>query len=137
VPCLNVGIITAGPATGLSLYETAAYVAATVASGGSIESVGAARSTHPDYLSPMEPLFAGEVAHAVAGMSRKEVNAIVLKLLEKYEDTLEDPPLGLKYQDCFDIATRRPKKETLEFYRQARKELTDWGLEFKDEPFYQ
>jgi methylamine--corrinoid protein Co-methyltransferase len=137
VPCLNVGIITAGPATGMSLYETAAYVAATVASGGSIEATGAAQSTHPDYLSPMEPLFAGEVGHAVAGMPRPDVNDIVLKLLQKYEDKLNAPPLGIKYQDCFDIASRRPGKEALEFYSQAREELAGWGIEFKNEPFYQ
>lgn len=136
VPCLNVGIITAGPATGMSLYETAAYVAATVASGGSLEAVGAARSTHPDYLSPMEPLFAAEVAQAILGMPRKEVNDIVLSLLEHYEDKLEDAPLGMRYQDCYEIETRLPKKEALEPYKQARDTLSNLGLKFKDNSPY-
>jgi hypothetical protein len=136
VPTLNVGIITAGPATGMGLYETAAYVATTVASGGSIEAVGAAQSTHPDYLSPMEPLFAGEVAHAVAGMNRQEVNRVVLSLLEKYEDRLHTPPLGKKYQECFDMASRQPHKETLGFYFEARRELEAMGAAIKSEAYY-
>jgi hypothetical protein len=136
VPCLNVGIITAGPATGMSLYETAAWIAATVASGGSIEAVGAAQSTHPDYLSPMEPVLAAEVAHAVAGMSRQEVNDIVLQLLARYEDRLTDAPLGQKYQTCFDLATRRPHREALDYYNQARRDLEEMGVPFKGQPYY-
>jgi hypothetical protein len=134
--CLNVGVITTGPATGLSLYETAAFVAATVASGGSIEATGAAQSTHPDYLSPMEPLLAAEVAHGVTGMSRREVNDIVVTCIEQYEEQLNDPPLGMKYQECFDMASRQPREEALEHYRRARQNLTDWGVAFRDEPFY-
>ena len=84
----------------------------------------------------MEPLFAGEIAYAVAGMSRKEVNDIVLRLLDRYESRLEDRPLGLRYQDVYDMATRRPKKDALEFYKQARKDLTDMGLEFKNDSPY-
>jgi hypothetical protein len=136
VPCLNVGIISAGPATGMGLYETAAWVAATVASGGSFEATGAAQSTHPDYLSPMEPLFAAEIAHAVAGMPRREVNEVVVRCLAKYESRLTAPPLGMRYQDCFDVATRRPGQQALEYYQQARQELADMGVPFKDEPFY-
>lgn len=136
VPCINVGIITAGPATGMGLYETAAWIAATVASGGSIEATGAAQSTHPDYLSPMEPLFAAEVAHAVVGMPRQEVNEIVVKLIERYQDRLSDPPLGKRYQECFDLDTRRPGREVLDYYLQARHDLAEMGVAFEDEPFY-
>jgi methylamine--corrinoid protein Co-methyltransferase len=136
VGCLNVRIITAGPATSTSLYETAAFVAATVASGGSIEATGAAQSTHPDYLSPMEPLLAAEVGRGVTEMSRREVNDIVAKCIEQYEDQLSDPPLGMKRQDCFDIASRRPGEEALEHYRQARQILAGWGVAFRDQPFY-
>lgn len=136
VGCLNVGVITAGPATGMSLYETAAFVAATVASGGSIEATGAAQSTHPDYLSPMEPLLAAEVGRGVTGMPRREVNDIVVKSIEQYEDQLSDAPLGMKYQECFDLASRRPGDEAMEQYWQARQNLADWGVAFRDDPFY-
>jgi hypothetical protein len=84
----------------------------------------------------MEPLFAAEVGRAVVGMQRRDVNSLVLKMLDRYERHLEAPPLGLRYQDCFDTASRQPKAEALGHYRQARADLQEMGLEFKDPPFY-
>jgi hypothetical protein len=84
----------------------------------------------------MEPLLAAEVGRAVTGMSRREVNEIVVKSIEQYEDQLGDPPLGMKYQECFDIASRRPGDEAMAHYRQARQNLANWGVAFEDEPFY-
>ncbi|MBN1319062.1 MAG: monomethylamine:corrinoid methyltransferase [Anaerolineales bacterium] len=136
VPCLHCAVIAAGPSTGMSLYETAAWAATAISSGGSIEVGGAAHATHPDYLSPMEPLVAAEVGLAVSGMPRQEVNTLVLRLLEKYEDKLQDPPLGQTYQECYDIITRRPKTQALQFYHQARQEFANLGLLFKNEPYY-
>ena len=136
VPCLESGIYGAGPATGMSLYEAAAMAAPCVVSGGSVEAGPTARATHPDYLSPMEPLFAAEVGRSVVGMSRKDVNALVVQLLEKYEGRLADPPLGMLYQDCYDIASRRPAEEALAAYKQARSDLVEMGLQFRDPPFY-
>ncbi len=136
VPCLDTGTIASGPATGMGLYEVAALVAPPVASGGSVEVLGTAQGTHPDYLSPVESLLGGEIAHAVAGMPRKAVNDFVLRVLEKYESRLADPPLGMRYQDCFDIVTRQPKKEALEHYKRVRADLHEMGLEFKSPPYY-
>jgi methylamine--corrinoid protein Co-methyltransferase len=136
VPILESGVYSAGPSTGMSLYEASAMSAPCVASGGSVESGPTASATHPDYLSPMEPLFAAEVGRAAVGMSREEVNDLVLKLLDKYEGRLENPPLGQKYQDCFDMASHQPKSEALEHYKRARADLHEMGLEFKDPPFY-
>jgi hypothetical protein len=84
----------------------------------------------------MEPLFAAEVGRAVAGMSRREINSLVLKLLDKYEGLLAAPPLGLRYQECFDMASRQPKFEALEHYKRVRADVREMGLEFKDPPFY-
>ncbi len=79
----------------------------------------------------MVSLFAAEVGRSVVGMSREDVNAIVLKLLEKYDDQLKDPHFGERYQDCYDVASRTPKAETLAVYRRARGALTEMGLEFE------
>ncbi len=137
VPCLESGTYAAGPATTMSLYEAAAMAAPSVVSGGNVESGPTARATHLDHLSPMANLFAAEVGRSVVGMSREDVNAIVLQLLGKYEDRLEDPPFGKRYQDCYDMASRRPGPEALAAYRQARAGLTEMGLEFRDPPFYE
>jgi len=136
VPCLESGAYAAGPATEMSLYEAAAMSAPCVVSGGSVESGPTARATHPDYLSPMASLFAAEVGRAVLGLSREDVNAIVLKLLDRYESRLADPPLGQRYQDCYDMASRQPKAEARASYKQARAALVEMGLEFKDPPSY-
>ena len=65
-----------------------------------------------------------------------EVNAIVLRLLDAYEDKLKDPPLGQRYQDCYDVATRRPGPEIRAAYEEARAGLDEMGLQFSDPPFY-
>jgi methylamine--corrinoid protein Co-methyltransferase len=136
VPILESGVYSGGAATGMGLYEAAAMSAPCVVSGGSVEAGPTASATHPDYLSPVEPLFAAEVGRAVVGMSRKDVNDLTLKLLDKYESRLENPPLGQRYQECFDMASRQPRAEALEHYKRARADLREMGLEFKDPPFY-
>jgi methylamine---corrinoid protein Co-methyltransferase len=136
VPVLLTGPFAAGPATEMCLYEAAAMSASGVVSGANIEAAPIARGTHLDHFSPMVSLFAAEVGRSVAGMSREDVNAIVAQLLDKYEGQLKDPPFGKRYQDCYDVASRTPKAETLEIYRQVRNELTEMGLEFRDPSFY-
>lgn len=136
VPCLESGTYAAGPATEMSLYEAAAMAAPSVVSGGNVESGPTARATRIDHQSPLSSLFAAEVGRSVAGMSRADVNAIVLRLLEKYEDRLDDPPPGRRYQDCFDLASGRPDAEAVAVYRRARAELTAMGLAFRDPAFY-
>jgi methylamine--corrinoid protein Co-methyltransferase len=136
VPCLESGTYAAGPGTEMSLFEAAAMAGPSVVSGGSVESGPTARGTHPDHLMPLTNLFAAEVGRSVVGMSRADVNALVLRLVEKYEGQLESPPLGRRYQDCYDLASRRPDAEAVAVYRSARDQLTAMGLEFRDPPFY-
>lgn len=136
VPILETGGFCGGAATLTGMYEAASVSAVCTASGGSLEAGPTALGTQVDRLSPMEPLFAAEVGRAVVGMTRKDVNDLVLKLLDKYESSLENPPLGQRYQECFDVASRQPRSETLDVYKRARADLIEMGLEFKDPPFY-
>ncbi len=132
LPVVNVGYSAAGPMTKMLLYEHSAWVIGSVVSGGSVEVGASARGTALDYTSPMDPLFGSEVAHAVAGMSRQEANGIVKALLEKYENQLRNPPIGQKYQECYDVASGKPNKEFIELYREVRQEMVDqFGLQFK------
>ncbi len=129
LPVVNIGYTCAGPTTKMVLYEFAAWVIACVVSGGSFEVGGSAHGTAIDHTSPIEPLFASEVAHAVVGMGRKEANRIVTGLLAKYEKNLADPPLGKRYQDCFDVASGTPSKEFLALYREVKGEMSsEFGL---------
>lgn len=131
LPLLNVGQIAAGPNTKMCLYETAAWIIPSVVSGGSVEPVGVAHGTAIDHMTPIEPLFATEIAHAVVGMDRSEANDIVKDLLLKYEAHLDSPPAGDRYQDCFDVATMTPSPEYARLYNEVKKEMEGYGLRFE------
>jgi len=119
----------AGPMTKMSYYEYSAGIIASVVSGGSIEIAPPSRGVIVDNAGPMENIFGNGVAHAAAGMSRKEANEIVKALLAKYEDRLSSPPIGKKYPDGYDMASGQPNKANLELYREVRREMTEqFGL---------
>ena len=117
--------------TDMFFYEDAADIMATVVSGGHINSPGSAKGTKVDYFTPMEPKFASEVGHATAGMSRKEANSIAKKLLDKYESRLDDPPLGNKYIELWDIEKKVPKEEYVHFYEKIKQEIRELGIPLK------
>jgi len=130
-PLFTIPIIASGPMTEMHFYETAAQVITCIVSGGSIEAGSAAKNVLIDHITPMEPLWASEVAHAVIGMKRTEANEIVNRLLPKYENNLDNPPKGKKYQECYDIKTLEPSRECIELYRRTKKEFAGYGLKFK------
>jgi methylamine--corrinoid protein Co-methyltransferase len=114
--------------TEMVYYEIATAMTATVVSGGSIEFGGVAKATHIDHFTPMEPRLASEVAHAVVGMTRKEANSIANRLLGKYETNIPNPPLGKKYEECWDVQRKIPNSEYSSFDRKMRKELVEIGI---------
>ena len=130
-PLLTIPIIAAGPTTEMNFYETATQVITCIVSGGSIEAGSAAKNVLIDHITPMEPLWASEVAHAVIGMKRTEANEIVNRLLPKYENNLDNPPKGKKYQECYNIETLEPSREFIGLYGRIKKELAGYGLKFK------
>lgn len=130
-PLLNCCYTAAGPMTEMCFYETAAWVTTSVVSGASVEVEGSAKATHIDHLSPMEPRFGVDVAHAVVGMRREDANELVKSLLSKYEDRIDDPPLGKRFQECFNIETGRPSVEHSRLYSRMREEMEDYGLTFE------
>jgi hypothetical protein len=73
-----------------------------------------------------------EVGHAVArqGMTREQANEITLKLLDMYESRAADAPMGVEYQECYDVATALPTQEHFDMYRRVKDELAEMGIEF-------
>ncbi|MBM4447926.1 MAG: monomethylamine:corrinoid methyltransferase [Chloroflexi bacterium] len=129
LPIVAPGYTSAGPMTEMCYYEFAAWVMATVVSGGSVEVGPPSRGVMEDYSDPVENIFSNAVAHASAGMGRKGANKIVATLLDRYEDKLKDPPLGKKLPDYFDIAAGTPNQACLQLYRKMRQEFTEqFGL---------
>jgi hypothetical protein len=131
LPIVNTGHAAAGPMTKMHFYEFSAWIIGAIASGGSIEVGPSAKGIATDYNTPMAFYLGSGVAHAVAGMSRKEASVIVDALLKKYEDRLPDPPIGQTYQECFDLMTGKPGMEFITLYREVIREMTDeFGLKF-------
>jgi hypothetical protein len=129
-PFFILSYAAAGPMTEMCFYEIATAITTSVVSGASIEFGGVAKATNLDHFTPMEPRWASEVAHAVAGMTRKEANDIVKKLLNKYENNLDNPPVGKKYEECWDIHRKIPNKEYIDLYRKIKKEISGLGIKF-------
>jgi len=121
----------AGPCTEMCLHEIAAQHISAITSGVSMETGGIAGGKREDYLTPVEPRFTAEVAHAAAGLKREDANELVKKLLPKYVDKIANPPLGMKHQECCDFDTGKPSQKCWDIYNKVKKELTDLGLEFK------
>ncbi|MCH7557339.1 MAG: monomethylamine:corrinoid methyltransferase [Planctomycetes bacterium] len=124
----SLGYIAAGPMTKQFFYETAAYLAAAVPSGVSAQTTHPARAVLNDYVTPMEMLGSVEINQACVGMSRTQGNELAKELLEKYEDKLDDAPIGTKYQDCYDIETGLPCREYVDLYGQVVEELRAMGF---------
>ena len=127
----SLGYIAAGPMTKQFFYETAAYLAAAITSGVSAQTTHPAKAVLNDYITPMEMLGSVELNEACVGMSRTQANELANELLDKYEDNLDNAPLGMKYQDCYDIDTGQASEQYVDLYGQVKEELQAMGFNIK------
>lgn len=135
----NTGLLTeialtpvGGPMTRTLLYETAALSILATASGtcgllGPRSAVGAI----PGHLSPLEARLMAETAHAAEGMPRNEADRIVRALYEKYENDLDKRPVGLSFEEVYDLRTLQPTAEWADLYEDVKTELLKTGLPLK------
>jgi len=128
MPTLALAYNAGGPMTKSFYYESAAFIAAAIASGVSTQTPHPAKATLPDYVTPMEMAVTTDMALACAGMTRREANDVVKKLLPKYEDGLATASAGKSYTECFDLATGRPTDEHAEFAAKIKEELASAGM---------
>lgn len=128
-PTVNLPYLGGGAGTDCYYYEMAAYHSCVVTSGGNMLSGHPSFSVAPDSILPLDHVLNVEVAEAASKLTRKETNPIVLKLLEKYENQLKDPPQGLRYQDCYDVNTGKLINSEYEKHiDHIRNELKGLGL---------
>ncbi|MEM3041514.1 MAG: monomethylamine:corrinoid methyltransferase, partial [Nitrososphaerota archaeon] len=85
----------------------------------------------PDMGSPLEMKLMGEVAYAAYRLKRENANDLVKTLLKKYEDRLDKPPEGKKFQEVYNVETLKPRPEWLQIYLKMKSELENLGLDFK------
>ncbi len=132
-PCIMVTDIfpKSGAMTRELLYETAANAIVITLTGGHLEGPAAADGARPN-CSGLEARLMAEVGQAVArqGLTVKEGNAIVLKLLEKYErifDLVEGNP-GVPLDQAYDLETLTPVPEWQAMYDEVKAELYELGM---------
>jgi len=121
---------TTGPGTKEIFYESAALTIASVVSGAAlIDCVQSATGNHTLYSSPLEARFCGELAHAVEGMTRKDADPIVTKLVEKYKDIQEEHLIGLPFTEVYDLDTLQPNSDWFSKYQAACDGMdSDFGI---------
>lgn len=131
-PDLALAYAVAGPCTRMYFYEAAAVSLACVPSGyGGLQTVIPAKAVLDDGITPMEGLFNVEMAHAATGVEAGQANEWVNRLLEKYEHRIEDSPRGQRYQECYDLKTRKPKEEYVRLHDETKGELARMGVPFR------
>ncbi|ATW24755.1 monomethylamine:corrinoid methyltransferase [Candidatus Formimonas warabiya] len=123
-------ITTAGPCTDMCLYEIAAATIGTTVMGNNCFGVAPNQGVTPNYCTPMESRFMGEVAYAATKIERAKANDIVKTLVNKYEERFlaKNPPKGKTFHELYDLDTLLPKQEYLDLHQQIWAELETMGL---------
>lgn len=131
-PAIGLGYAAAGPCTKMYFYETVAVNLSCVTSGyAAVQTVHPAKAVIEDGVTPMEAMFNVETAKAVTGMKADKANEIAVKLLEKYEKDIDKAPSGKRYQECYDVSTRKPNDEYIRLYEEIKDEMVRLGITFE------
>ena len=124
--------MASGPCTEMILEELCAHSLTSTVSGWHLNPTAVAKNRHPLRCSGMEPRIHAEVGHVAArsGLSRKEANRIVLRLVEGYEKKFADAPPGKTFRECYDVDKVHPSDEYESLFARKKKEWSGLGLDF-------
>jgi methylamine--corrinoid protein Co-methyltransferase len=119
-----------GPGTRTMLYENAAFAIAMTVSGHSVmeASHSAAGGRVARHASGLDARICGEVAHAVSGMTRRDANELVKRLVPLYEAELPNNPIGRPFEEVYDVENVEPTPEWQGIYDEVQCELIAMGL---------
>jgi methylamine--corrinoid protein Co-methyltransferase len=118
-----------GPGTKTLLYEAAAMAIMATASG-SCGLIGprSAAGIHAGHVSGLEARWMAEVAHAAAGISRREADALVRQLVDRYKPELTQRPIGQPFPEVYDLVTLKPRPAWQAVYEEVKAEVRQMGL---------
>jgi hypothetical protein len=131
VPYYALGYAAAGSGTKQYFYEAAAYLLAIESSGIGIEDVHPNKAVVTNSALPIDSEFTCSLGHGMVGITRKEANQIIKRLMETYEGGIKNPPRGRTLDECYEILTMRPDEELRKTYDEAISELKELGIRFK------
>jgi methylamine--corrinoid protein Co-methyltransferase len=86
----------------------------------------------PNYGTPLESRWMGEVCKGATGMSRAQAEPLLKYLLEKYEDKLKDAPAGETFEKLYDQEKLEPIPSYQKLYDEVKEELRERGLPFRE-----
>lgn len=131
VPVLWGPYCGAGPNTKMYMYEAAAIYLAWVTSGAPcVNQPHPAKAVKVDGITPVEAAFCVELGKAAAKLTRQEAGGLVIRLLEKYEADIQNPPEGDCYHECHNPETGKPNADYLRLVDEVTEELTAMGVPF-------
>ncbi len=131
VPYYALGYAAAGSATKQYFYEAAAYLLAIQSSGMGIEDVHPNKAVVTNGALPIDSEFTCSLGHGMVGITRKEANQIIKRLMETYLGGIKNPPRGRILNECYDIHAMRPDDELRRTYDEAIRELGGMGIRFQ------
>lgn len=118
-----------GPGTKTLLYECVAFTTMCTVSGISrILGPRSACGTVQDHVSGLEARFNGQVAHAATHLNREKADEIVQRALSLYEHLQDKKPVGLPFQQVYNLQSNQPAGEWLDLYEEVVDESIQWGL---------
>ncbi len=126
------GFANAGPMTEMVFRETACHALVSTVSGWHLWEMASTRNKYRNRATPLEARIGMEVGHAAArqGITREQANEIANRMLAKYEEHAADAPMGLQYQECYDVAKGLPTREHLDMFRKIKDEIASMGIDF-------
>jgi methylamine--corrinoid protein Co-methyltransferase len=128
-PAIGLGYAAAGPCTKIYFYEAAAVNLCCAPSGyAGVQTVHPARAVVEDGITPLEAQFNVKMAYAATGMDAGRASELVVQLLERYEQEIEQAPTGARYLACYDLTTGKPSEEYLRLYDEVIEELVGLGI---------
>ena len=130
-PYYALGYTAGQSATKQYFYEAAAYLLSAQASGLGLEDVHPNKAVVKNGALPIDSEFTCSLAHGNVGITRKEANSIIKKLMEKYLPNLKNPPTGRVLDQCYDLETMKPDDELAQLYDEVIQELKGYGINFK------
>jgi methylamine--corrinoid protein Co-methyltransferase len=118
-----------GPCTEMLLHECAvAMITLSVSGASGALGPRTSGSKYVDHITPLECKFCAEVLKGAAGLTRRQGNEIVKKLIPTYENILRSPHIGKSFQECYDLKTLDPTPEWRDLYLKVKKELIELGV---------
>ncbi len=124
--------IAAGPCTEMACWELINFGVASAVSGADLSPAAVARNRHPERCTGMEGRICAEAAHAASrsGMSRKDANELVKKILPHYEREISQAPPGKTISECYDMERVVPSREYEALYARIKAEVRRMGLAY-------